>query len=1201
MPMFKKKDKKGSKKEKEEIELSKLGGATSVDDRVSVDTKSSEHVVRTIEADFEDLKSSPEGLSTEEAKVRQLRSPNTILERSFQFNYQFKVTDTRNSIAHIPFLGNGGGKRKKINFFFPFFFFSFPFLKTRLEKYGPNELPKKKTNYVLQFLSYYWSPLAWAMEIAAIVAICLLDYIDFLLILLLLTLNAVIGFYEEFTGGAAVKALQKTLEPTCGCYRDGKLQKDFPSVELVPGDVIFLRLGDVVPADAYVIGAAVEAKIDQAALTGESLPATKRQGDEIYSGSAVKQGEFKALVYATGSKTFFGNAAKLISEAGDAESHIHVVLRSVAWFCISFIIVGVIIELCIQFGVRGKPCKGVRECQTISNCLVLVIGGIPIAMPTVLSVMQALGAVELSKEGAIVVRLTAVEELAGMQCLCSDKTGTLTLNHLTVGEPVLFDTNNDENTTAEQVLWQAALASNKDNSDAIDIAMISSLSDAEAKRYEGCKFLHTHPFDPVEKWTWSKVEQPDKSEKDEEMGGEFSKRRIVYAAKGAPQVILQKSIVNGPKIKEDVEATIEDLAKRGYRAIGVATKSEESEDDEWRMTGLIPLFDPPRHDTKETIEKTLQLGVGVKMITGDQLAIAVETAHLLGMSGNIIQASALKMSARRLEKLYGRDRTGLVDWADGFAQVLPEDKFLIVESLQTDHRMIVGMTGDGVNDAPALKKADIGIAVSDATDAARGASDIVLTKPGLGVIVSAIICSRIIFQRMKSYTSYSVCAALRIVLTFCLLTCIWDFYFPTIATVFFAILNDGTMITLARDRAVPSDKPEKWNLFNLFLTSISLGCYLTLSTLIFYYTITQTQFWTTFGLTDIGNSPSSIRGVIYLQVSVSGLAVVFCTRSHKWMWSHRPSWSLIIAFVLCQGIASVLGAYGINNYAPDPISKGGIAFGGGGWGWVLATWIWCIIWFILVDPIKRLFNLLSRFRLRKVKRKHKHKFPYVISFTSHQEHVVESQRKSYDLAREVAHSIDSVSIDMAHRQSIADLRKAASLAASSRAVLDADHSDSTHDRAFEVNKRRKSDLFSPSIVTVDTSQDLSSSKPFPPMPPPRKKWGRHEDAAHAPDMSILEESDDESDYSSVSPSSSSESSDEDESSSTFSDSNKLENTRRGHLTETSSEETEEKSKKKASPKEESEIHENLPDVPPRRRRKRKNVASSSSSVPAIQK
>lgn len=891
-------------------------------------------------------------------------------------------------------------------------------------QWGPNSISTKGHWYdpVLKFLSYYWSPLAWAMEIAALISIILIDYVDFILIVTLLTLNATIGFYEEYTGGAAVKALQKTLEPNCRCYRDGTLQKDFPVVNLVPGDVIFLRLGDVVPADCYVIGEHVQAKIDQAALTGESLPSTKREGEPIYSGSAVKQGEFKALVYATGSHTFFGNAAKLIAEAGNSESHINVVLRSVAWFCITFIVIGVAIELAIQFGARGKPCKGFHGCQTIPNALVLIVGGIPIAMPTVLSVMQALGAVELSKEGAIVVRLTAVEELAGMEVLCSDKTGTLTLNHLTVGEPLMFD----DNVTREMVLWTAALASNKDNSDAIDIAMISSLDDDSRARYDKCEYLFTHPFDPVDKWTYSKVrlapvperevqnidgklaENSAKSGNFRENLKELEDEVVIHAGKGAPQVILARSNVNGPTIKLEVEQAIDDLAKRGYRSIGVCLADEEGK--QWKMIGLIPLFDPPRHDTKDTIEKTLKLGVGVKMITGDQLAIAVETAHMLGMSGNIIPAAALKMSPRRLEKKYGRDRPALVEWADGFAQVLPEDKFLIVESLQVDHGMIVGMTGDGVNDAPALKKADIGIAVSDATDAARGAADIVLTQPGLGVIVSAILCSRVIFQRMKSYMSYSVSASFRIVVTFTILTCVWDFYFPLIAVVFFAILNDGTMITLARDRAVPSDKPEKWNLYSLFFTAVMIGCYLTSSTCIFFYLITRTPFFSHFGLRDLSNDDTALRGVIYLQVSVSGLAVVFCTRSHKWFWAHRPSWLLIIAFVFCQGIASVLGAYGLNDYSPDPIDQGGVAFGGGGWGWVLATWIWCIVWFIPVDPIKRLALFLAKARLRRVKRKRGHCCPYVISFHSHQEGVVDLQRKSFE---DIRVSAESVSIDMA--------------------------------------------------------------------------------------------------------------------------------------------------------------------------------------------
>lgn len=1104
MTIFKKKPKKQDD--------AAVAAAPSTDQDSSESADEAQH--KTIGQEFEELESNPSGLNTDEAKV------------SFFLQSGFFKPNIGHPIFHI------------VDSISLIQIFLAPPTQVRLEKWGPNALPKQKQNYVLKFLSYYWSPLAWAMEIAAIIAIALVDYVDFILIVVLLTLNASIGFYEEYSGGAAVSALQKTLEPSCRCYRDGVLEKDFPTVDLVPGDVIFLRLGDVVPADCYVVGEHVDAKIDQAALTGESLPATKREGDPIYSGSAVKQGEFKALVYGTGSHTFFGNAAKLIAEAGDHESHINVVLRSVAWFCISAITIGVIIELSIQFGARGKPCKSVQECQTIPNALVLIVGGIPIAMPTVLSVMQALGAVELSKEGAIVVRLTAVEELAGMEVLCSDKTGTLTLNHLTVGEPLIFD----DSITREMVLWTAALASNKDNSDAIDIAMISSLDADSRARYDQCEYLFTHPFDPVDKWTYSKVrlapvptnELPPSADGASKYGRMRGNLRdlenpvVIHAGKGAPQVILARSNVNGPEIKVQVEQAIDDLAKRGYRSIGVSLSEEEGK--LWKMIGLIPLFDPPRHDTKETIEKTLGLGVGVKMITGDQLAIAVETAHMLGMSGNIIPASALKVSPRRLEKMYGRDRPALVEWADGFAQVLPEDKFLIVESLQKDHGMIVGMTGDGVNDAPALKKADIGIAVADATDAARGAADIVLTQPGLGVIVSAILCSRIIFQRMKSYMFYSVSASFRIVITFTLLTCIWDFYFPLIAVVFFAILNDGTMITLARDRAVPSDKPEKWNLYSLFFTATIIGCYLTVSTVIFFYLVTRTPFFSHFALSSL--TDTQLRGVIYLQVSISGLSVVFCTRSHKWFWSHRPSWILIIAFIVCQGIASVLGAYGLNNYSPDPISKGGIAFGGGGWGWVLATWIWCIIWFIPLDPIKRSALFLSKARLRRVKRKRGSCFPYVISFRSHQESVVDKQRQSFEDTRI---SVDSTSIDMATTpQELVEVRKQ-SLGTRSPPIgqsMEWERAERERERnSFSRLNASRPSLSGHAAVAVAASQ-LAQSAYVPgslpmsrntnltrpkarsldniPMPPPRAPFIPHDD-----DDDVFEHDDDVSDYSSL--------------------------------------------------------------------------------------
>jgi H+-transporting ATPase len=800
--------------------------------------------------------------------------------------------------------------------------------------FGPNSLPEKRDSLILKFLYFFWNPLAWAMEFAAILSFILVDYVDGILIGALLLLNACIGFYEDYTSGNAVAALKKQLAPTCKCLRDGKVKAGTATVELVPGDVVLLRLGDIVPADCYLLDEGESLKIDQASLTGESLPVNRYPGDETYSGSIVKQGEMKAVVHATGLNTFFGKAASLVQQSRK-KSHIHLVLKSIGYFCISFAIVGCIAELITQFAIRNKPCTGLMNaaCAPLNNMLVLVVGGLPIAMPTVLSVTMALGASALAKKKAIVSRLTAVEEIAGMEILCSDKTGTLTKNELSLSDPIAYIGD-----TAD-VIFDAALASKPENGDAIDMAMAAACTDEQKELLKQFKVLHFQPFDPVGKKTAAKIQSPE---------GE-----IFHTSKGAPQVIL-KLAENGPKIRQNVLADIERLGKAGYRTLGVAVADKKAK--RWTMTGLIPMFDPPRDDTKETIHRAEALGVEVKMITGDHLTIAKETARILGMGTNIFPSEYMKDSAKARQET-GLDLYEIVRQADGFAEVFPEDKYTIVEKLQKGGR-IVGMTGDGVNDAPALKKANIGIAVSGATDAARGASDIVLTKEGLSVIVDAIIGSRKIFQRMKNYCIYSISVCVRIVLTFSILTLAYDWYFPTIGTVLFACFNDGSMLTISKDRVKPSQRPEMWNLLEIFGTAIAIGLYLTASTIVLFHLAVYTDtFHRWFGLPQL--SYTDARGLIYLQVSVSGLSTIFVTRTQgfSWMfWKERPGIPVIIAFCVAQTAATILCAYGLNGFP----NNGLINFNGSGWWYVLVAWIYFLIWFPLMDPIKFVVRAIMR-------------------------------------------------------------------------------------------------------------------------------------------------------------------------------------------------------------------------------------------------
>ena len=593
----------------------------------------------------------------------------------------------------------------------------------RLTEYGPNEIEEKKTNPFLKFLTYFWGPIPWMIEAAVILSAVAQHWPDFFIILLLLVANAVVGFWEEHQAGNAIEALKAKLAIKARVKRDGKWIT--PVVrELVPGDVIRLCLGDIVPADARLLtGDSVE--VDQSALTGESLPATRKPGEAVFSGSIIRQGEIDALVYATGANTYFGKTAQLVQEANTVSHFQRAVLKIGDYLIILAVILVALIITVSLF--RGDPIL-----TTLQFSLVLTVAAIPVAMPTVLSVTMAVGARLLAKKEAIVTRLAAIEELAGVDVLCSDKTGTLTQNKLTLGDP--FRVNG---IPAEQVILYAALASRAEDKDTIDMAVIGGLKDDQLlKDY---KVVHFKPFDPVHKRTEATVKGSD--------GKEF------MVTKGAPQVILELS-ANASQVNPDVEKAVNEFAARGFRSLGVARADQGGT---WQFVGMLPLFDPPREDAKATIATARQMGVNVKMLTGDQMAIARETAQKLGLGTNILDASGFGDTKHHETAQLAES----IEKADGFAQVFPEHKFHIVDVLQKRNH-IVGMTGDGVNDAPALKKADCGIAVSDATDAARAAASIVLLAPGLSVIIDAIKESRKIFQRMNSYAIYRIAETLRV-------------------------------------------------------------------------------------------------------------------------------------------------------------------------------------------------------------------------------------------------------------------------------------------------------------------------------------------------------------------------------------------------------------------------------------------------------
>ncbi len=763
----------------------------------------------------------------------------------------------------------------------------------RLVQYGPNEIEEKKTNPFLKFLSYFWGPIPWMIEAAVILSAAARHWPDFGIILLLLLANAVVGSWEERQAGNAIDALKATLAVKARVKRDGKWVNP-PARELVPGDAIRLRLGDIVPADARLLeGDPVE--VDQSALTGESLPATRKPGDAIFSGSIIRQGEIGALVYATGANTYFGKTAQLVQDAHTVSHFQRAVLKIGNYLImLAVALVAVIIAVAIY---RGDPIL-----TTLQFALVLTVAAIPVAMPTVLSVTMAVGARLLAKKQAIVSRLVAIEELAGVDVLCADKTGTLTQNKLTLGDP--FSVNN---VTAAQVILNAALASRADDNDTIDLAVLGGLKDDQAlKPYQVVHFL---PFDAVHKRTEATVKSAD--------GKQFK------VTKGAPQVILALAS-DAAQVKGAVDKAVGDFAARGFRALGVARAEG---DGPWTFLGVLPLFDPPREDAKTTIATARAMGVTIKMVTGDALAIAIETAKKLGMGAHILDASSLGDSKHEESAVVAES----IEKADGFAQVFPEHKFHIVDVLQKRGH-IVGMTGDGVNDAPALKKADCGIAVSGATDAARAAADIVLMTPGLSVIIDAIKESRRIFQRMNSYAIYRIAETLRVLLFMTLSILIFNFYpLTAVMIVMLALLNDGAILSIAYDNVHYKDQPEAWNMRVVLGVSTVLGVFGVVSA---------------FGLFYLGErvfhlDRAHIQTLMYLKLSVAGHLTIFLTRTRGPFWSKRPARVLWIAVLGTQMLATLIAVYGV---FMTPL----------GWSWAALVWGYALVWFLVNDRVKLL-------------------------------------------------------------------------------------------------------------------------------------------------------------------------------------------------------------------------------------------------------
>jgi H+-transporting ATPase len=762
----------------------------------------------------------------------------------------------------------------------------------RLKQYGSNEIPEKKINPIVKLLSYFWGPIPFMIEAAVIMSAIIQHWEDFAIILALLLSNAVVGFTREHQAGNAIELLKQKLALKARALRDGKWQ-EIAARELVPGDIVRVRLGDIVPADIKLLeGDYLLA--DESALTGESLPIEKHLSDVAYAGSIARQGEMNGLVITTGASTYFGKTTKLVEQA-KTQSHFQKAITKIGDYLI-FLAVALVIVLVIVELLRYVP-----PLQIIQFALVLIVAAIPAALPTVLSVTMAIGAIALAAKEAIVSKLVAIEEMAGMDVLCADKTGTITKNELTVAELKPF-----ERFTENELLIYAVLASKEEDRDPIDIAIIEKAKSLKAPTDDISSYAVTSfkPFDPVSKRTEATLNHENEAQ--------------FKVSKGAPQAIL---VLAGAKAETStkVDETVNYFASKGYRALGVARTDSENK---WELVGVIALYDPPREDSAETIRTAQSMGITVKMVTGDHIAIAKQIAGEVNLKTNIALPSSF---VNKPEAIAHNE----VENADGFAEVFPEHKYYIVEQLQKGGH-IVGMTGDGVNDAPALKKADAGIAVAGATDAAKSAAAIVLTKPGLSVIIDAIKQSRKIFQRMNNYAIYRISETIR-VLFFITATIIAFQVYPVTALmiVLLAILNDLPVITIAYDNVKYSDFPEKWNMRRVLGIATFIGII---------------GVFSSFGLFLIGRdvlnlSPLILQSFMYLKLSVAGHTVLLAARTRGHFWTVRPAKILLFAIIGTQLTATLLTVYGILLPAM-------------GWGLAAIVWGYALAMFIVTDFLK---------------------------------------------------------------------------------------------------------------------------------------------------------------------------------------------------------------------------------------------------------
>jgi len=747
---------------------------------------------------------------------------------------------------------------------------SFSEVQEKQKLFGRNEVTEKQASPIAAFAKKFWGLAAWMLEVAIILSAVLGKYLDVYIIAALLLVNAVLGFIQEQQATRAVKALKQKLQLQARVLRDGVWQT-VNATEIVPGDVVRVRSGDFVPADFKILDS--EATVDQSAITGESLPVEKNAGDVVYSGSLVKKGEVTGVITATGVQTMYGKTAQLVQFA-KPKLHMEGVISNL----IKWLLVMVVSLLLAAAAVSWA--RGLNLLDLLSLALVLLVAAIPVALPTMFTITMALGSYELAGKGVLVTRLSASEDAALMDVLCVDKTGTITENKLTIS-----DTAEMGNYSEEDTLIFGQLASQMANQDPIDLAFFAAVNDKKI-RFDEFKQTKFTPFDPSTRRTEAIVE---------------NRGQTLRVTKGAVLSIID--VCQPPKEElAEIKNKTDAFAEKGYRVIAVAASKESGKMD---VVGLVALYDKPRPESAKLIAKLRSLGIAVKMLTGDSQPIATQIAKEVGLGEKITRMADV-------EKNVGNAvvTAEIVDEMDGFAEIYPEGKYRIVKGLQVENH-VVGMTGDGINDAAALKQAEVGIAVSNATDVAKGSASVVLTEEGLSNVVDLVITGRMIYQRILTWIFNKIVKTFQVILFVIvafLLTGL--FVVGAFQVVLLLFLVDFVTISLSTDNVTPSEKPESWNISPLVKGATLLGVATVIESLGLLY----------LGLNYIGLSNTAMLNTFSFDMLLfGGLFTIFVVRERSNFWKSKPSRPLLTAIaadIIISSLISIIGIPGLTAIPP---------------------------------------------------------------------------------------------------------------------------------------------------------------------------------------------------------------------------------------------------------------------------------------------